>query len=144
MKKVSVISGDHFTDARGTVSFVNAFRFPDIKRFYTIHHPDTDIIRAWQGHKIESKYFYVTQGSFLIAYVLIDSWDNPSESLLAQTIVLDAEQPAILCIPPGYANGIKALAANATLLSFSDLDIDAAKTDNWRFDQNLWLDWSKY
>lgn len=143
-QSAQLIEGGNFTDSRGTLGFVNDFKFPDVKRFYTIHHPDKKIVRAWQGHKLEHKYFFVTQGKFLVACVLIDNWENPSTDLQVETWILTAEKPAILSIPPGYANGIKALEDNATLISFSNADIEVGNQDNWRFDSTLWLDWSKY
>jgi hypothetical protein len=52
----TIITGGSHTDNRGTISFVNDFKFEGVERFYTIHHPNTKIIRAWQGHTQESKY----------------------------------------------------------------------------------------
>ena|ERR1700748_1449323 len=143
-QSVQLIEGGNFTDARGTLGFVNDFNFTGVKRFYTILHPDKSVVRAWQGHKLEHKYFFVTRGKFLIACVLVDNWENPSAALKVETWTLTADRPAILSIPPGYANGIKALEDHATLISFSDADIETGNQDNWRFDSSLWLDWSKY
>src|ERR1035437_9025641 len=91
-----LIKGGLFNDERGTLQFVNDFNFKGIKRFYTISHPDSEIIRAWQGHKIESKYFFVTKGKFLIFWVEIDNWDNPDKKLKVNQQKLSADNPQIL------------------------------------------------
>src|SRR4051794_3652230 len=92
-EEVRIIQGRSFTDNRGTLNCVNDFTFFDVKRFYQIQHPDTTTIRAWQGHKIETKYFYVPFGSFLLAWVKIDDFDNPSVDLIAEHRVLTANNP---------------------------------------------------
>ena len=56
--KPTIIQGGSYTDDRGTIDFVNDFHFEGVKRFYTITHPDTSIVRAWQGHTSNAKYFY--------------------------------------------------------------------------------------
>ena len=47
-----IIEGGKFKDERGEIQFFNNFDMTEIKRIYTIFHPDANIIRAWQGHKI--------------------------------------------------------------------------------------------
>lgn len=53
-------------------------------------------------------------------------------------------EPRVLCIPPGYANGIKALVAGSTLSVYSDLSLAESEKDRWSFDQSLWLNWSLF
>jgi dTDP-4-dehydrorhamnose 3,5-epimerase-like enzyme len=133
-----IIKGNSFTDNRGTINFVNDFHFEGIKRFYTIFHPDTSVIRAWQGHKIETKYFFVTKGKFLICWVEIDNWDKPKKELKVNKEILYADSPQILMVPAGNANGFKALEDHSTLIVFSDLDLDTSAKDLYRFDWNYW------
>jgi dTDP-4-dehydrorhamnose 3,5-epimerase len=142
--QVELIEGGSFTDARGSLLFVNNFDFKSVKRFYQIVHPDTRVVRAWQGHKIEHKYFYVAQGSFVIATVRIDDFTNPSPTLLARETILTTEVPAILSVPPGFANGIKALSSNSILVVYSNLTLIESEQDGYRFDSSLWLNWDKY
>lgn len=137
-----LIKGNHHSDERGSVSFINDFDMTPLKRMYTIQHPSTSIVRAWQAHKIESKYFKCIQGRFLVAAVAIDNWDSPSTHLKPKTFILDAQNTEILCIPGGHANGFKALEADAQLLVFSDMDLESAKDDQFRFDASLWMDWT--
>lgn len=94
-----IIKGNLHTDFRGTLRFVNDFNFKGVKRFYSIHHPDTNIIRAWQGHKKATKHFFVTKGSFLINRIEIDNFEHPAKDLLVQSKILTDEQSELLIIP---------------------------------------------
>ena len=134
-----IIKGDSYSDQRGTLRFVNDFHFKGIKRFYTITHPDTTTLRAWQGHKIETKYFFVTKGRFLVGWVTIDQWDHPSHELPVNKQELSAEMPQILTISPGNANGFKALEPDSTMVIFSDLSIEESSKDMYRFETNYWI-----
>lgn len=136
---MQLIKGNTHTDHRGTVRFVNDFTFDGIKRFYTITHPDTSTIRAWQGHKLESKYFYVTKGSFLINWINIDNWEKPSKDLKINTHTLSENQSEILIIPPGHVNGFKALEPDSTMMVFSDMLLEDSKKDDYRFPAEMWL-----
>jgi dTDP-4-dehydrorhamnose 3,5-epimerase len=144
MPEIKMYEGDAYADDRGRISFVNDFTFKEVKRCYHIMHPRTEIIRAWQGHRIEHKYFFVPHGKFLLAWVCIDDWNAPSVHLKATYSILSEDEPRVLCIPPGYANGIKALTPGSVLSVYSDLDLAASEKDRWSFDQSLWLDWSLF
>lgn len=142
MESPKIIIGNSFNDDRGRISFVNDFTFEDVKRFYLIKHPSIHIIRAWQGHKKEKKYFYVVKGSFLVCLIKIDDWKKPSTKLDVEQFHLDSEKSQILVAPPGYANGFKAMKKDSELLVFSSNLIENAKSDEYRFDKNLWFDWN--
>lgn len=135
---MELIKGNNHKDHRGIIRFVNDFHFEKIKRFYTITHPDTNIIRAWQGHKLESKYFYVTKGSFLINWIEIDNWEKPSTDLKINAHTLSETQSEILIIPPGHVNGFKALEPDSTMIVFSDMTLEESKNDDFRFDLDYW------
>ena len=141
IQKPKVIEGGIFLDERGTLKFVNNFNFSDVRRFYIIENNSVDVIRAWQGHKKVNKYFYIVSGSFLICGVKIDDWENPSQNLQVEKFILSENKSQILMIPPGYANGIKALKLSSKLLVFSSQTLEDAKNDNYRFDSKLWYDW---
>lgn len=137
-----LIEGGKHQDHRGTISFINDFSLERIKRFYTLLHPNTDIVRAWQGHKKQSRCFHVTKGVFCIACVKIDDWESPSKSLRANTFIIKSEEPSVLFVPKGYANGIKALQNDSILLAFSETSFDnKIENDEFRYDSNLWVDW---
>ena len=57
------IIGDFHKDERGTVRFVNDFDMSQVVRMYCIE-PKLGVIRAWQGQKVETKWFYAAKGSF--------------------------------------------------------------------------------
>jgi dTDP-4-dehydrorhamnose 3,5-epimerase len=135
---MQLIKGNIHIDQRGIVRFVNDFHFENVKRFYTITHPNTNTIRAWQGHKLETKYFYVTKGSFLINWIKIDNWQQPSKDLETNTHTLSDSESEILIIPPGHVNGFKALEPDSTMIMFSDMLLEDSKKDDYRFPVNYW------
>ncbi len=135
---MQLIKGNIHIDQRGIVRFVNDFHFENVKRFYTITHPNTSTIRAWQGHKLETKYFYVTKGSFLINWIKIDNWQQPSKDLETNTHTLSDSESEILIIPPGHVNGFKALEPDSTMIMFSDMLLEDSKKDDYRFPVNYW------
>jgi dTDP-4-dehydrorhamnose 3,5-epimerase len=135
---MQLIKGNIHKDQRGIVKFVNDFHFENVKRFYTITHPVTSTIRAWQGHKLETKYFYVTKGSFLINWIKIDNWEKPSKELKINTHTLSDTESEILIIPRGHATGFKALAPDSTMVVFSDMSLEESKNDDYRFAQDYW------
>jgi dTDP-4-dehydrorhamnose 3,5-epimerase len=130
---MQVIQGGSFTDHRGTIRHVNDFNFEGIKRFYTIYHPNTEVIRAWQGHKVESKYFYVIKGSFKVNCIKIDDWNEPLKSLQVESIILSDQESQTLKIEPGYANGFKALVPDSIVMIYSDKTLQESQEDNFRW-----------
>ena len=137
-----IISGAVHTDHRGSISFINDFLLDSIKRFYTIEPADVTIVRAWQGHRTESKWFHVIVGSFKVVAVKVDDWENPSDDCEKFEYDLSANSPAILHIPGGYANGFKALEPDSRVLIFSDFDVQQSAGDDYRYDQNKWYNWN--
>lgn len=139
----SIIKGSSFLDQRGSIRFVNEFHFEGVKRFYSINHPDPGVIRAWQGHQLEKKYFYPLAGRFVVAWVKIDDFNAPSKSLIPEYHILSAQNSEILSVPKGYANGLKALEPNSELMVFSNLDLNDSVKENIRYPADWWLDWGK-
>lgn len=137
-----LLKGDLFVDERGTLTFVNDFRFNDVERFYIVSNHSKNIIRAWQGHKVERKYFYALNGVFIIFLVKIDDWEKPSLDLEVKKFVLTEKKSQILIVPQGYANGIIALEKNSKLLVFSSQKLEDAKKDDYRFKKEYWVDWN--
>ncbi len=143
-KESKLIAGGTYTDQRGTLSYINDFDLTPIKRFYTITHPNKNVVRAWQGHQQEHKYFHVIRGSFVVAWVEIDNFNSPSPNLKAHYEILKASENNVLSVPPGYANGLKALEPGAKIMVFSDYALNESLDDKIRFDKDLWLDWSQF
>lgn len=133
-----ILKGGIHTDDRGKIAFVNDFNFNSVKRFYTIHQSSTEIIRAWQGHKKEIKWFYVVKGSFRIAKVKINNWDEPQINSDIEKFTLFENKPEILMIPEGHANGFKALEPNSILIIYSNLSLKESELDLIRFPETYW------
>lgn len=136
---VNIIKGGSFSDSRGTVRFVNDFHFDGIRRFYSIQHPDIKVIRAWQGHKFETKFFFVSCGAFKISWVKVDNWQNPSKDLDVNSKVLSDSESNVLMVSPGHATAIKALSPNSILIVFADKSLEESKADDYRFEVDYWM-----
>jgi dTDP-4-dehydrorhamnose 3,5-epimerase-like enzyme len=133
-----LIKGGIHTDHRGQISFVNAMKFDAIERFYIISNSAENPLRAWQGHKIDNKYFYCIQGVIRVHYVRLDNWESPSKDLKAESVLLSAAESNILHIPEGYANAIESLEVGSKLISFSTLPLDRTSEDDVRFETGMW------
>lgn len=140
-KEPKLILGGNYKDNRGQLEFFNEFDMSPIKRVYFTTHFDKDVIRAWQGHSIENRWFLCVNGSFSIKLVAIDSWENPSNDLKVHEYKLSAHNQEILYIPNGFANGFKSLEANAKLMIMSNHRYNETENDQVRFDQNKWTKW---
>lgn len=136
--EVNLIKGAIFSDERGSISFMNDFKFSEIERFYIIENSDLHPLRAWHGHKLDNKNFYCIAGSFQVSYVKVDDWENPSLSLKVESVILTVKNSIILTIPAGYANAIKSLEKGSRLMSFSTLPLEKVKEDDIRYDKNTW------
>ncbi len=119
------IFGNIFIDERGSLRFVNDFNMRNVLRMYCIE-PRKDVVRAWQGHKRETKWFYAAKGRFLVKSVLME--DNKT---MAEFQLSDKES-RVLEIPGGYYNGFQALEEGSVLMVFSDFGLEESKGDDWR------------
>ena len=136
-----IVYGGNYTDERGQLEFFNEFNMSPIKRIYFTSHFDTKVIRAWQGHIIESRWFCCVSGGFNVKLVEIDKWENPSDDLKVLEYELTAEKQEILYIPNGYVNGFKALKTDSKLMIMSNYGFNEIENDQIRFDQNKWTEW---
>ena len=143
MEKPILIEGTSAIDHRGKVSYVNDFQFDGVKRFYIIQNPQAYFVTVWQCHKHEEKYFTVIQGTALICAVKIDNWDNPSKDPPIQEFILSAEQPAILKIPKGFANGIMNFTKDTKTLIFATTTLSETSKDDIRLTPDYWNPWKK-
>ena len=135
-----LVNGDSFRDHRGVLSFVNGFDLREhaIRRFYTVENASVGTPRAWQGHRLETKYFHAVKGSFRIAWVEVDDWEHPSPDLPVHSALISEQENGIICVKPGHANGILALEPGAVLLVFSDTTCEEAQGDNYKFAPEPW------
>lgn len=144
MDTVKIVDGEIFTDHRGTIRSLNNFLFENIKRTYIIHHPEPSIIRGWHGHMHERKWFYCLKGAWTLALVKIDDWTNPSPDLVPQVFQLNENESKLICVPAGYANCLKAHSPESIIQVFSDVPIPEAYNDSWRYNSELWMNWSNF
>ncbi|WP_019671482.1 hypothetical protein [Eudoraea adriatica] len=134
----NLIQGSKYTDDRGQLNFFNAFNLESVVRFYEIKPDNTDIIRAWQAHKEEMKWFYCHTGAFLLYLVVVDDFENPTGLLKPKRIILEAKNPMILELSGGYATGLKAIYENSTLQVFSNFSLEESKNDDFRYPIEKW------
>jgi hypothetical protein len=127
-----IVGGVNF-DQRGALYYNNDFDASAIKRMYVIENSSTDFVRAWQGHKVEQRWFTALQGSFEIKLIAIDNWDKPSIDLQINTIILFSNSMNILQIPKGFISSIQALEKSSKLLVMSDYSFGEIN-DEYRFD----------
>lgn len=126
MELCKLLIGNTFVDDRGTLRFVNDFNFEGVKRFYQVENHEKGFIRAWHGHRKESKYVYVAKGSAWIGVVDMDREIN------AERYVLSDKSPKVLFIPPGKYNGFQTLEENTIILFFSTATTEESKGDDIR------------
>lgn len=131
MSNVLTIQGGVAEDLRGQIRFVNDFDMSLVKRFYIIKNIDTETVRGWRAHRIEQRWFYVISGSFEIALVRIDNWDEPDAGLPIEHIELDQYMMKVLYVPAGYGTAIKALIPNSEIMVFADYPISHAAKDDY-------------
>lgn len=141
LRKPVLFQGGYHEDDRGFVYYNNSLDLTMVKRTYMIHPHSTSNIRAWQGHKIEQKWFQAIAGKFKIIVIQPDNWDNPSENLGWQEYDLSYIDNQVLYVPGGYATGLKSTEPESRLLVFSDLTLEESSLDNFRFDTKNWYNW---
>ena len=139
--KINLILGESHIDDRGKLKFFNEISLKEWERFYTVENHDNNFIRAWHGHKNESKLVFPLTGVAVVCTVKIDNWEKPSRDLAVNTTVLSSQKPRALYIPAGYANGFKNLTNSTQLMFFSSTSTEESKDDDFRFPWDYWNPW---
>ena len=129
-----LISGSQHTDERGRLDFFNSLDLSEIVRMYRIRPADTSRIRAWQGHRVEEKWFYCLHGSFVVNLIPLSKFKTGTSLHTPEIYTLHGDVPQVLWIPGGYANGFKSLQQNSELLVYSNLSLEESKNDDIRYD----------
>jgi dTDP-4-dehydrorhamnose 3,5-epimerase len=144
-----LIPGGLSVDDRGPLAYNNQFDpvAAGIRRFYLTSNHQAGMVRAWHAHKAEAKYVTAVSGSALVCTIAMN-WPAAAEGRPsapihreAQRFVLSADLPAVLAIPPGYANGWMSLTPDARLMFFSTSTLEESKTDDYRFPARYWNPW---
>ncbi len=129
----SIIAGNCYTDGRGKLLYNNSFNAIGVKRIYIIENKNTAFIRAWQGHRIEQRWFSAIAGNFEVKLIAVDNWDSPSKTLQPLSFALSFEKMDVLHIPGGYISSIQAKTTDAKLLVMANYMLGEIK-DEYRFD----------
>lgn len=138
MIKTITYSGDIYTDSRGKIRFVNGFNFKGVKRFYQIENANTDIVRAFHGHKKEEKFVYVALGSIIFCAVYIADFKKPSKKTVVQRYILTHKKPQVIYVPPHFANGFRALEKKTKVIFYSTASLEDSKKDDYRIPYDYW------
>ena len=77
----------------------------------------------------------------MVGVAPITNWKKPLKKVEVERYVLSAENPRILYIPPGYANGFMSLTDNTQLIFYSTSGIEDSKKDDIRYDSRYWDIW---
>jgi dTDP-4-dehydrorhamnose 3,5-epimerase len=141
VKTPYLVQGEIHKDERGAIASVNGFPLENAKRFYVISNRSKGVIRAWQGHEKETKFFFALEGSYFIGVVRVPDFKNPPDDAKVAKFVLESGKPQILVIPPGHANGIRALSDDNKLLIFSSFTLKESEEDTHRFPPDFWFEW---
>jgi dTDP-4-dehydrorhamnose 3,5-epimerase-like enzyme len=128
----TIIKGNHYTDQRGCIIFNNNFDATSVKRMYFIENKSFEIVRGWQGHKTENRWFTAVIGSFAINVVTIDNWHTPNPNLKLEEFILNSDQMDVLYVPNGNCTSIQASEPNSRLLAMSDYLLGEIQ-DEYRF-----------
>jgi dTDP-4-dehydrorhamnose 3,5-epimerase-like enzyme len=138
LNKSSIINGGFSEDFRGRLDYINDFDLSKIKRMYFTMNAEVGFFRGWQGHKIESRWFFCVKGRFEVKLVEIDDWDNPSAILEPKVYILEEKNPQVLYIPNGYINGFSSLEKSSKLMILSNFNLGENPNDEVRFQGTKW------
>lgn len=115
-----LISGNSHIDERGVLNFNNKFDTSSIKRIYFIENISNKIIRGWQGHKVEKRWFSAVSGSFKINLIKIENWKRPNKDSIVIEFHLSSKNLDVLYVPNGYITSIQSTEKNSKLLVMAD------------------------
>jgi dTDP-4-dehydrorhamnose 3,5-epimerase-like enzyme len=137
-----VVKGGAASDDRGRVYFANDFDVSVCRRMYIVENFSVGTVRAWHAHRRERKWIIPLSGAALACCVPIDDWDSPDRDADVYRYTLDAEHPAVLGVPAGYANGAMSLLPGTKLLYLSNAPLDQSLEDDVRYPARYWDPWS--
>ena len=112
--------------------FNNEFDLSQVRRIYFIENKDSTVIRGWQGHKVEQRWFAAAAGEVRIRVVEIDRWEEPSKNCKMQEFLLSSNDLDVLHVPAGCCTFITSETESAKLLVMADYLVGEIK-DEYRF-----------
>ena len=138
VKNITIHKVKIWKDERGVLKFFNTFNFKGVKRFYETRNSTANPIRAFHGHLKEEKIVYPVSGKTLLCIVKINNVKNPSRKAKVRKFILSDNNPKLVHIPAGFANGFKSLTKNSKVIFFSTLTLNESLKDDYRFPYDYW------
>ena len=129
-----IIKGDLFNDNRGSLFSCNKFDMTRVKRIYSIENSDSNYIRGWKGHEIETRWFFATKGCMIINTILISDLEKSHTLPLINTFKLNQDSLNILVVPPGFATSIKQYSNGDRICVFADYELGVSGDEGLRWD----------
>lgn len=117
-----------FGDDRGYFTAINFDA--DSKRAYLIKNHHKGIIRAFHGHKRESKTLYVVRGAFKVVLISMETGEW-------KQFVITEKGKNMLKIPPMIYNGFVSLTSDSELLIISNSTYKESKDDDFRIPYDI-------
>ena len=129
-----IIKGDLFKDKRGKLFSCNQFDMTRVKRMYSIENINSDYIRGWKGHKIETRWFFATKGSIIINTISISDLEDSDSFPVINTFKLNDDNLNVLEVPPGFATSIKQYSNGDRICVFADYEIGVSDDEDLRWE----------
>jgi dTDP-4-dehydrorhamnose 3,5-epimerase len=101
----------------------------------------TGTIKAWHYHKQQTDLWYVAAGVILAAVCQLDAGQHPISEVYEYGLG-DNAPGRVLCIPPGWAHGLKVLQGPAHLIYVTSREYDPDDEGRLPYDA-LAYDWFK-
>ena len=130
----NIIKGDLFKDNRGKLFSCNQFDMSPVKRMYSIENINSNYIRGWKGHKIETRWFFATKGSIIINTILISDLEKAHPLPFIKTFKLNDNNLDVLEVPPGFATSIKQYSNGDRICVFADYELGLSGDEDLRWD----------
>ena len=128
-----IIEGDLFKDNRGKLFSCNQFDMSLVKRMYSIENTNSNYIRGWKGHKIETRWFFATKGCIIINTILISDLEMANPLPAINTFKLNENNLNVLVVPPGFATSIKQYSNGDRICVFADYEIGVGDDEDLRW-----------
>ncbi len=143
---MDLTNGGVATDDRGVLKYVNQVppEFEQVQRFYQVENFAPRFVRAWHGHRVESKFVWVTKGSVFISYVSMDVNLEEYDEDDFTVVVLSSNLPRLLHIPSNNYNGFMTLEEDTRIMFFSTSTLSESASDDHRLDAYAFesvIDW---
>ena len=129
-----IIKGDIFNDSRGKLLSCNQFDMSHVKRMYSIENINSNYIRGWKGHKIETRWFFATKGSIIINTILISDLEKALSLPVIKTFKLNEDNLNVLEVPPGFATSIKQYSNGDRICVYADYQLGVSGDEDLRWD----------